>query len=252
MSRLVRLYPAAWRDRYGDELAALLEDRPPGPFDIADILLGAIDAHLHLRGLGNRSEHRKGIPMSLRLSGSAAVIAGVLWIVFFAIASVSYAGVDLDAAWFPVALVAGLLQLAALAGLSAFEFREHPRSVWVAFVIPALGIGLMLVAQARTLLTGDWAYEEGTGARLLLGGIVLLLLGSIVFVSVSRPSRSIRRLGRIAIAIGTLIALPSLFGLLPSAAIALGGFLFGGGWIAHGLDAVRRDGSAVGAPLSRA
>jgi hypothetical protein len=119
MSRLVRLYPAAWRDRYGDELAALLEDRPPGPFDVADLLLGAIDARLHLRGIGNGSEHRKGIPMSLRLAGSAAILGGGLWIIFFAIASFSYAGADVDVAWFPVVLAAGLLTLAALAGLSA-------------------------------------------------------------------------------------------------------------------------------------
>jgi hypothetical protein len=27
MSRLVRLYPRPWRERYGDELEALLDDR---------------------------------------------------------------------------------------------------------------------------------------------------------------------------------------------------------------------------------
>ena len=34
---LVRLYPADWRARYGDEFEALLEERPLGPFDVADI-----------------------------------------------------------------------------------------------------------------------------------------------------------------------------------------------------------------------
>jgi len=64
MKRIVRLYPAAWRERYGDEMEALLEDRPVGPFDLIDLLLGAFDAHLHLRGLGHASEHRKGVTMS--------------------------------------------------------------------------------------------------------------------------------------------------------------------------------------------
>ena len=252
MSRLVRLYPAAWRDRYGDELAALLEDRPPGPFDVADLLLGAIDAHLHLRGLGNRSEHRKGIPMSLRLSGSAAILGGGLWIIFFAIVAISYTGVDLDVAWFPVAFGAGLLLLAALAGLSAFEFRDHPRWVWIAFLIPAVGIGLVLVAEARTLLTGDWSYEGGVGALLVLGGVVLVLIGSVVFAAVSRASSGFRRLATIAIAAGTVVTLPALGGALQPIGIFLGGLLFGSGWIAEGLDAVGRDRNAVRAPMSGA
>ena len=49
---LLRCYPARWRARYGDEFAAVLDERPLGPFDVADVLLGALDAHLHLRGLG--------------------------------------------------------------------------------------------------------------------------------------------------------------------------------------------------------
>jgi hypothetical protein len=35
---LVRLYPRAWRDRYGDEFEALLEDRQIGPRDLADMV----------------------------------------------------------------------------------------------------------------------------------------------------------------------------------------------------------------------
>ena len=73
---LLRLYPARWRMRYGDEFATLLAERPLGPFDVADVLLGALDAQLHLRGLGSYSEHRRGFPMSLRLGGIAATIGG--------------------------------------------------------------------------------------------------------------------------------------------------------------------------------
>src|SRR3954469_3797983 len=81
---LLRLYPARWRARYGDEFAAVLEERPLGPFDVADVLLGALDAHLHLRGLGAVSEHRKGFAMSLRIGGYAAVAGGVLWFISLA------------------------------------------------------------------------------------------------------------------------------------------------------------------------
>jgi len=38
---LARLYPSRWRQRYGDEFDALLEDAPPKPRDAFDILWGA-------------------------------------------------------------------------------------------------------------------------------------------------------------------------------------------------------------------
>ena len=44
---LLRLYPAAWRERYGDEFAELLASRPPKLRDRVDIVAGAIDARLH-------------------------------------------------------------------------------------------------------------------------------------------------------------------------------------------------------------
>jgi hypothetical protein len=47
MSALLKLYPAAWRARYGDEMAALLEARQMTPRDRVDLVRGAIDAWLH-------------------------------------------------------------------------------------------------------------------------------------------------------------------------------------------------------------
>lgn len=44
---LLRTYPAAWRQRYGEEFLALLADRPAGWRAAADILGGALDARLH-------------------------------------------------------------------------------------------------------------------------------------------------------------------------------------------------------------
>ncbi|HWI66376.1 MAG TPA: hypothetical protein VNT75_31485, partial [Symbiobacteriaceae bacterium] len=44
---LLRLYPQAWQDRYGDELAELLEQYPVAWRTLASLLAGALDAHLH-------------------------------------------------------------------------------------------------------------------------------------------------------------------------------------------------------------
>jgi hypothetical protein len=191
--------------------------------------------------------------MSLRLTGLAAILGGGLWILFFVLVSISYTGVDLDVAWFPVVLGAALLLLAALAGLSAFEFRDHPRWVWIAFVVPAVGIGLVLVGLARTLVTGDWSYDRGSvGAALLYAGLALVLVGSIVFAAVSWATHGLRRLGAIAIAAGAVVTLPALGGALPPIGLVVGGLLFGSGWIAQGLDALRRDRNAVRARYSDA
>ena len=45
-TRLLRLFPKAWREVYGAEFLALIEDCPPGPRDAIDILVSAVDARL--------------------------------------------------------------------------------------------------------------------------------------------------------------------------------------------------------------
>jgi hypothetical protein len=242
VSILVRLYPRAWRERYGDELAALLEDRPAGPFDVADLLLGALDAHLHLRGLGHRSEHRKGMPMSLRLVGLAAAVGGGLWTLSFGIAGASYANAaDYTLVWVPVVLMAGLALLSALAGLSSFQFRAHPRSIWLAFLLPAAGIGIVLLGLLIILANGGAAHEGTPQALVLYGGLALMLVGSTVFAAVTIAMGTLSRLAAGLIVVGVLPTILGLFGALAAIWLLIGGLIFGLGWIGLGLDAIRRD-----------
>ncbi len=42
MRWLIRLYPRAWRERYGAELEALLEDSPPRARDVVDLIWSAM------------------------------------------------------------------------------------------------------------------------------------------------------------------------------------------------------------------
>jgi hypothetical protein len=46
---LLALYPEAWRDRYGEEMLALLEDDPPRLRGLGSLLCGAVAAHLRPR-----------------------------------------------------------------------------------------------------------------------------------------------------------------------------------------------------------
>jgi hypothetical protein len=235
MSLLVRLYPAAWRERYGDEMAAILEDRPPGPFDVADMLLGAIDAHLYLRGLGHRSEHRKGIPMSLRLAGGAAVVGGALWTLFFALGAVAVA-VDGDLA--PAALlfvVAGLTLLVAAAGLSAFQFRDHPRAIWLSFLIPLAGVLLMTVSWLG-LPANDSLWNLG------ILGLFMIVIGAAIFAAVTFQTAALSRPAAAVTLIGAILFIPGMMGLAGNTIIVVvAGIVFGLGWIGLGIDAIRRD-----------
>jgi putative oligomerization/nucleic acid binding protein/FtsH-like protein len=44
---LLRLYPQRWRERYEEEVGALVDDGPLRVGTVFDVLLGAFDAHLH-------------------------------------------------------------------------------------------------------------------------------------------------------------------------------------------------------------
>jgi hypothetical protein len=52
MKRILRLYPSAWRRRYGEELTELLEELPTTPATTVDLLRGA--ATLHMRAFLDR------------------------------------------------------------------------------------------------------------------------------------------------------------------------------------------------------
>ncbi len=250
MSRLVRLYPAAWRARYGDELEALLEDDPPSPFDTLDLLLGAIDAHLHLRGLGRHTDDRKGIPMTLRLAGGAAIAGGGLWIAMIAVlAWLSSANAETGdgAVLFAMILAAQIVLLVALVGLSAFQADRHPALIWFAFLVPAAGAVASVLGAVGMALRPDEVLVAGlSGWSIWALGMMATIVGAALFGAVTYLTAALSRTGALVLTIGALIALASIgteiFGG-PGGPylLLLGSVVLGAGWILLGLDAVRRD-----------
>lgn len=247
---LLRCYPARWRARYGDEFAAVLEDRPLGPFDVADVLLGALDAHMHLRGLGAASEHRKGFAMSLRIGGYAAVIGGLLWLFVLAGNSINDGADAGSSVLFLAAVVAMIVTLVALIGLSAFQARRHPLLTWAAFAIPAIGAAIGLLGVAGMAIAGDTEVALIAGLSdwwIMSIGLITLLLGSGLFALATWRTRILSRAASALLGVGAFLVVPALvgvtIGLVPPAltlpVLLITIFAFPAGWMALGISALR-------------
>lgn len=246
---LLRFYPARWRARYGDEFELVLADRPLGPFDVADVLLGALDAHLHLRGLGAASAHKKGLAMTLRIGGYAAIVGGLLWLVAF-VGNFLNDGGESPPAILGYAIVgATAVTLVALVGLSAFQARSHPVLTWAAFAIPAVGAVVGLFGYAAIVVAGDSdSALIGGISPWMIGsvGLLTIVVGSSLFAVATWRARSLSRTASGLLAAGALLAIPAMFGAsgaLPSPVaivpIVAAIIAFPAGWIAMGISALR-------------
>lgn len=207
MSGLLKLYPAAWRARYGDEMASLIEERPLSGRERLDLVRGAMDAWLHPR-------EPSIVPIV------AALVGGGLWTivasaVLLQAAPLDWPGYLMEAV--PLAtLAAGCLFVAALGcALRAGEARSRTAAV---------GIGLLVVGYVA------WV---GMLAGTALGAVGGPLLGA---------SQSIAMLGTLAIGlllvrardqpIGWLLLVAPIALLVPSTVMWLG---FGTVWTAVGI-----------------
>jgi hypothetical protein len=172
-SLLIRLYPARWRARYSDEFEAILEARPLGPYDVADVLLGALDAQLRLRGQGTGIREGRGFPMSLRIGGVAAVVGASLIVIVIALSGGHTQGSEIASIALLVALAALLV---ALTGMSAFQARSNPWLVWTAFAVTAVGTLAIFIAGVSDLAgVGPTDWRDGP----LPIGVVTAALGVI-------------------------------------------------------------------------
>jgi hypothetical protein len=116
IAQLIRLYPPAWRRRYGDEFVEMLGDRPLGARKTIDVVMGAVDAWTSRRVRGGAaaaagSSRSGGDAMvrmlKLRCSNSsvrytkrdALISAGVL---VFGSTLLVVAGIFFDRAQYPV------------------------------------------------------------------------------------------------------------------------------------------------------
>jgi hypothetical protein len=250
-SALLRCYPARWRARYGDEFAMVLAERPLGPFDVADILLGALDAHLHLRGLGATSGHGGGFAMSLRIGGFAAIAGGSLWAIAI-IGSSLFNDSGESRLWGVLLVLAMVALLAALVGLSSFQARRYPKLIWAAFALPAVGALVAIVGLvAMSTTDGDTPVVAGLSPwGLWIVGTATLLVGSTLFAVATWLTGALSRRAAALLVVCSAF-LPPIFGLGPNGAepellapvlMVTMTLSFGIGWTWLGISALRADG----------
>ncbi len=157
MSRLVRLYPKAWRDRYEEEFLTLLAERPPTFADLVDTVRGAVDAHL------NPQAQTEPSPWTHRLPGIFALIAGALWSSFFVAFVVWQNDAWAVAILFPVAMLFMLLSL------PGDYMATHGRRIAVALGV--IGLCIVVANLPYSLLTAVAAIG---GYLIALGGMLTL------------------------------------------------------------------------------
>lgn len=251
-SFLLRFFPARWRARYGDEFAAVLAERPLGPFDVADVLLAALDAHLHRHGLATVPHSIGGFTVSLRIGGYAGVIGGILW--FFGLAYASGSSAVGSDASVPLAMlimvVANACLLVATAGLSAFQARRYPRLTWAAFVLPSVGAVISIVGALGMGYVGDRPFIGDVSPWYVwMLGTLALIVGSALFAGVTWRTAALPRPASALLAASALVILPGFAltfgGIVPEAVAAILGvtclIFFSAGWVAVGWSALRLD-----------
>jgi hypothetical protein len=147
MKRLVRLYPRAWRDRYGPELETLLAETSASSRAVADVVAAA--GRAHGRAVHERLRNSRG-----RRSGNwAAVAGGGLWASTFLIGwLVDWGRYGSDLGFQLLAVLAGFLVLAQLTTAAASTGPSRPVAWLGALVALAGGLALVGAVVAAIIL----------------------------------------------------------------------------------------------------
>jgi hypothetical protein len=203
---LVQLYPRTWRDRYGEEFDALLEECLHSPLDVVDIFLGALDAHL---GFTHETNWRL-INMVNKLRTTILIVFTAY--IGFVIGGFSLMGlVDdspaaklmktdtaLSSAWMTIAVASAIALLAVVAGglplaVSVIRkaFTTSRRALRLLLVPVYAFLALVIYGFFMASLAFGWLNLPGIvqivspdnfpiGNRILLGGLMLVfILGAI-------------------------------------------------------------------------
>jgi hypothetical protein len=205
---LMRLYPLSWRNRYGAEFDALLEECLHSPLDVLDVILGALDAHLQL--LNGENINWRLLNMLNKLRTTILMVFASY--VAFIVAGMSLVGLLDDSPMIPLmqtdpapAFVMGVIRITAVLALLAVIIGGMPLAVTVIrhvlasdrtsiklLLVPVLSFAILMLYFGFVFLVGTGQIQiPGVaqvvqsnnfplGNRLLLAGLMLLfVLGAV-------------------------------------------------------------------------
>ena len=191
---LFRLYPRWWRERYEDEVAALMEARPPDLRARFDLLRGAFDAHLQGREPGKA-------PRGAIL---AALVAGGAW----TIAGIASAGGPTPPDWpgylastMPIALAGVLAMLVAGLGVARLAWSSNGPTVELAVLAIVVGHLAWALALVVAILGGP--YGAVTAIAQTLAAIATVGLGLVLLRAGAHP------IGEAVVVAGAVLLLPT-------------------------------------------
>jgi hypothetical protein len=178
MSRLLRLYPRAWRERYGDEFVELIREKPPTSLDTFDVVRGALDAWLHPQTVGQTPSPAPGGARTARLARAGAIAGGGLWIA--AGLAMNSLPIDPDLGYknadIALLVIVAAMVVTALAALATAGLPAASRYAGIAAV--AILLGAVLTAMPwPVLIIGVFGYILATAA---FGAILALRAGQAV------------------------------------------------------------------------
>ncbi len=204
---LLRLYPSWWRERYGDEMAALLETRPPDARARLDLVRGALDAHL-------RSPEPGRGP---RGTVAAALIAGAAW----TIAGVASVGGPAPPDWpgyldstLPIAVAGALAILIASLGVARLAWSESGPTLELAVLASVVGH----LAWAATLVVAALGGPYGAVTAIAQTGAAIATVG----IGLALIRANVHPIGEAVVVAGAVLLLPT-----PAAWLIVGAFWTG-------------------------
>lgn len=230
MSVLLRLFPREWRERYGTEFQALLDDVPLTPSVGLDIARNAVAVHLRSatrsRHAGAWASHAAD-ERAVWIGAVAAMVGGGLWAGIIATgAMVEWGryGRDLGFLLLMVGAIPLLVAQIRLVSIDAASAHQG----WRGLVrLLTLAAGTMLAAALVAAIIGEppLGVRLPVGPRALwTGGMLAMVAGSgiVALILVDLPGMSRLSSGVIAVT-GWVLGLALFVDLGPSAAPALVG-----------------------------